>query len=172
MQTVAGALLSVFAFLVVGVYTAYQFDIFQKKSGAEITFSVEENFFTGADGFYANDGFALAVGFVDSDDNPMDPEKGELAFYRNAWFLNADGGFEETYEKIPSHICTDADLGLDGGETSQFFPITGSVKELVDGYRASWQCIDKEATEIKGSFDSEIGLMIYVRMHRKCKGEV
>ena len=126
------------AMVVVVIYTAYQFDIFQKKSGAEITFSVEENFFTGEDGFDANDGFALAVGFVDSDDNPMNPEKGELAFYRNEWGFNANGKFEETYEKIPSHICTDADFGLDGGETSLFFPITGTVKELVDGYRKNW----------------------------------
>jgi len=118
LQTVSGALLSVLAMIVVVIYTAYQFDIFQKKSGAEITFSVEENFFTGADGFDSSNGFALAVGFVSSEDNPMDPEKGELAFYRNEWSLTEDGAYVETYEKIPSHICTDADFGYDGGETS------------------------------------------------------
>ena len=80
----------------------------------------------------------MAVGFTDADDNPMDPERGELAFYRNEWGLNEDGGFVETYEKIPSHICTDADFGLDGVKTSHFFPITGSVKDLVDGYRNNW----------------------------------
>ena len=120
------------AIVVVVIYTAYQFDIFLKKSGAEITFMVEESFFTGADEFDTDNNFALAVGFHDVDENPIDPEKAELAFYRNDWSFNEDGEYIEIYEKIPSRVCTDADLGLDGGETSHFFPITGHVKELVD----------------------------------------
>ena len=77
----------------------------------------------------------MAVGFHDVDENPIDPQKGELAFYRNEWSFDEAGEYVETYEKIPSRICTDADFGLDGGDTSQFFPITGYVKEIVDDNR-------------------------------------
>ena len=59
-----------------------------------MTLSVEENFYTEQDVFDSSNGFALAVGFADHYDNPIDPERGELAFYRHDWWLNEDGGFQ------------------------------------------------------------------------------
>ena len=52
-------------------------------------------------------GFALAVAFVDADENMLDPDQGELAFYRNEWKFDEEGNYIETYEKIQSRPCTD-----------------------------------------------------------------
>lgn len=51
----------------------------------------------------------------------MDERYGELAFYRNKWGFDDDGKFVESYDKIPSHPCTDQEFGLDNGDNPSFF---------------------------------------------------
>ena len=48
---------------------------------------------------------------MDADENMLDLEQGELAFYRNEWGFDENGSFYDTYDKIESRRCTDQDLG-------------------------------------------------------------
>ncbi len=63
--------------------------------------------------FSSNEGLAIAAAFMDADEEPIDPEKGELKFFENSWGIEDDGSYFENFEEIPSHICTDQDLGFD-----------------------------------------------------------
>ena len=49
---------------------------------------------------------------MDADEEPIDLEKGDIKFYRNSWGNDADGAYYEDFTEIPSHICTDEDLGF------------------------------------------------------------
>ncbi len=44
---------------------------------------MREDYFSETDVFNSTKGFAIAVAFMDADENKLDPEQGELAFYRN-----------------------------------------------------------------------------------------
>ena len=72
---------------------------------------MREDYFSETDVFDSSKGFAIAAAFVDANENKLDPEQGELAFYRNEWGFDENGSYVETYEKIPSRTCTDQDLG-------------------------------------------------------------
>ncbi len=171
LQTVPGALCSIISLLIVGIYGFLKYDTFQRKAGSQIIVSTRESYYSDTEVFDSTKGLALAVGFVDADENLLDPDQGELAFYRNEWGFDEEGSFTDSYEKIPSRRCTDEDLGLDGGENSQFYPMSKSVKDQIRYYRDSYLCIDSDMTKISGSYDAEEGRMIYIRLSYKCKVE-
>ena len=107
--------------------------------------SVEENFFAGDEIFGRDQHLAIAVGFFDAEYKDMDEEKGELVFYVNEWGYNDKGKFFNSYEKIPSHICTDAELGLTSDPSaSSFFKMSESVHKVVRRRQKSLHCIDSD----------------------------
>ena len=110
--------MSIISFSLVLVYAVFKFDTFLAKKDSEITASVRDNYFSDKDVFSSKEGFAIAVAFMDADDEPIDLEKGDIKFYKNSWGNDADGAYYEDFSEIPSHICTDEDLGLDDSGNS------------------------------------------------------
>ena len=170
-RTIPGAIFSILSLFIVGIYAVFKYDTFQRKNESEITLSTKESFFSDEEIFDSKKGLAIAVAFMDHDENMLDPEQGELAFYRNEWDFNEKGSFVETYEQIPSRPCTDQDLGWDGGDNSQFYPMSKSIKDQVGFYRDHYLCIDSDMTKVSGNYDSKNGRMIYIRLSYKCKIE-
>jgi hypothetical protein len=99
--------MSLISLLVVGVYALFKYDTFRMQKGSEIIQTVMESYYPPDEVFDASKDFALAVSFIDHYGNMLDPAKGEIAFYRNEWDFDEDGNYIETWEKIPSHVCTD-----------------------------------------------------------------
>lgn len=78
-----------------------------------MTLSVEENFFTEDDIFGPDLGFMIAAGALESDwYTQINPTKGELIFYQIKWGYDDADVYYEQRDIIPSHRCTDEELGL------------------------------------------------------------
>ena len=57
--------------------------------------------------------FAFAFTAYDSEtENILDPSYGRITFNRYAWGIREDNEFFVTIEEIPSHTCTEKELGL------------------------------------------------------------
>ena len=151
-----------------------RYERFNQRIDPQIYMSQNENFFKDTDAFSPDQGFAIAVAYMNTKDvsEVLDPKKGELAFYLNEWGYDERGEFVETYEKVPHRKCTDQDLGLDGGKNAQFFPMSAKIKEQVEEIKHLYQCIDSDVISIMGSYDSSSeGRMIYIRLTYKCEVE-
>ena len=153
-RTVPGAIFSILSLFIIGIYAMRQYVTFQKRDGSQITFSSRESLYSQTAIFDSQkNGFAIAAAFADYDGNMLDPEQGELAFYSNEWGFDEKGSYFESYNKIPSRPCTDQDLGWDGGNNSQFYPMSETVKKTVGFYRDHYLCIDSDMTEVSGNYD-------------------
>lgn len=114
--------------IIVGIYAVYQVNIFLERNGAEITMSIESDHFTDDDEFGYEQGLAIAVGFSDSNDSKeVDPRFGKLIFYASEWYYDENDAYIETYTEIPSHQCTNKELGLEG-DNPRFMPISDAIK--------------------------------------------
>ena len=83
--------------------------------------AVKEKHFQDTDSFTAEQGFNIAVAFVDYSDQNMpilDPSYGKLEFFRHQWSENEF--FSLT--PIPSHSCTAEELGLESDNAKYMKP--------------------------------------------------
>ena len=73
-------------------------------------------------------GLKIAVAFVGLEYNPepiLDKSFGRIVFTKWTWGISADGTYYETFDEIPSHVCTKHELGLEDStetEENMFFP--------------------------------------------------
>ena len=155
--TIAGAILSIMTLIIVSNYALYQIKNFVEMSDAQLILSQEENFYRETDVFSASQGLAIAIAFIDANGDPIDERYGELAFYRNTWGFDDNGKYVESYNKIPSHTCTDQEFGLDNGDNPSFFSMSDLQSQEIKSYRAYYQCIDKQDSELNGNFNSDHG---------------
>ena len=83
--------------------------------------AVKEKHFLDTDEFTADQGFNIAVGFVDYFNLTMpllDPSYGKLELIRHQWSANEF----LTMTLLPSHICSAEELGLEGNNAKYMKP--------------------------------------------------
>ena len=84
--------------------------------------------------FKTKNGFSIATMFTAYDDNPnpiLDPTYGELLIRYTRWGENPDGTYYDEFVDLPTHPCSNEDLGLneDGNrENSKFYDIRPDIK--------------------------------------------
>ena len=111
-------------------YTMDRIEAYKSTSEAQISQTwVKENFFSQTEVLKADMGLAIAAIFKDSENKPLDPNLGELAFYRKSWNVLATGEVIEFFRSIKSHICTDTDFGFDGDDDPQFKSMDSALKD-------------------------------------------
>ena len=77
--------------------------------------SVEKGFFNPDNEFTSEQGFKIAAGVTGIDgerESIIDPRIAELKFEYLGWSITPDGQATVTNEIIPSHPCTDEELGI------------------------------------------------------------
>ena len=73
------------------------------------------------------------TGFNNRTGYEIDKSIGELVFTAYEWGNDFDGNFFVTRERIPSHVCSREELGLDG-DSSYFFPTTKNYIKQLETY--------------------------------------
>ena len=60
--------------------------------------------------------------------------------------------------RIPSHVCTDEELGLEGDPNKAvFMPVKPTSQSEAEFYRKKMQCVDTTLYTIHGDFNSYKG---------------
>ena len=114
LQSSMGTLLSLFMFVIVGMFAAQKAEIWLMKTRMDIAQATADSYFDDEDRFTHEDGinFAMAFTAYDSVEEPiLDPTYGKIVFNAFGW------GHTERYlakrVKIKSHPCSREELGLD-----------------------------------------------------------
>ena len=96
--------------------------------------------------------------FTAYDNNPepvLTPDYGELIFKYTMWGEYDNGTFFEKFEDLPTHYCTDKELGLaKDGKDARFLPIRPSLKVQLEFYKPKMQCTDATSMMISGDYSS------------------
>ena len=93
--------------------------------------SVEKGFFNPDNEFTGKQGLkiAAAVTGIDSEiESIIDPRIAELKFEYLGWNLTPDGKVTVSNEIIPSHPCSDEELGIGTESTMGFYPTAENSK--------------------------------------------
>ena len=117
-----GTVISLALVIILTGYGIYKCNLVFTRQGFQMTSTSKEGFYTSADKFKRDNGFAFAITLW----KDLDPSIGNLVISSDEW------GYEENGEKfyrntdLKTHICTDQELGLSeskDGRPSTFFPI-------------------------------------------------
>ena len=83
-----------------------------------------------------------------------DERYGELVFEFSAW--DTSEVFSQNKEEIPTHYCTDEELGLTLGPKTLVYPIKESMQEEVETFKKKFKCADNPQRDLElwGDFDS------------------
>ena len=98
-------------------YTIVKADVLIYEKDVDIMSVVKKDFFEPEEPFVYSQGLAFAVALTAYDEvkEPiLDPSIGEVIF--EAYEFGQDNMIGETYTKLPTHYCTDEELGIDSLE--------------------------------------------------------
>ena len=133
--------------------------------------SIQREFYDEEYVFDASQGLNFAIGFTAYDEETediLDPSYGKVMFMKFEWGKRENDELYVEQKEIPSHVCTEEELGIKG-DNSLFFPITESQMFLVKRYRKKLRCIDQEDMRVYGDFDSAYATLMIMRLVR-CDG--
>ena len=108
-RTIPGTCFSICTFMLLLAYASVGLNNMLQKSDYKILSQAQEEFYTTADTFSANDGFSIAAAVIsptatgDHITTITDPEIGTLKFYLKSWKLNVRGVF---FDEIKTHSCS------------------------------------------------------------------
>ena len=105
------------------------------------------------------------------DNNPdpiLTPEYGELVIQYNRWGQDEDGEFYDDEVILPTHYCTDEELGLTNSTDVEprFLPIRPRLKPMLDFYKKKLLCTDDADMMVSGDYDSNTAQMLLISFNR------
>ena len=120
-----GVFFSGFLAIAMILYIILKFNVLVNKTEIDILatkldYYYDENFV-----FDHSNGLAVAAAFTgwnNISEYELDKSIGEIIFINYEWGYDEDGNFFLNRDRIPSHVCTKEELGLEGDSPS-FFPI-------------------------------------------------
>lgn len=134
-----------FSFIIMSLlvlYSAQKIEIFINRKDVNIVYSVRDSYYTDTDTFSGTEGFNIAVAFTGFDsvkENILKREYAQIKFNYDVVIVTEQGLDYEVIE-MPSHPCTDEELGLQGAN-SEFMPIQQQNLEYVQLYRRKFLCV-------------------------------
>ena len=172
MPSFAGALLTFATLLLMITYSVYKVDNMLQRKGYKMMTTVKENFFDEHDVFTADAGFGLALTFINENaiGEPLDPAYGTLKFFVSQWGIDENEEYYNKREELPSHKCSEEELGFVEGDATQFYPVVKTALASVKELQEQFTCISREESYIYGSFDLDEGRMLELTL-RRCEGE-
>ena len=157
MTTSVGSIFSIILFIIVGLYAFQKTNIMIGKTDDYVMTSTQDSFFDLEYRFGFEQGFNIAVAFTDFNgktENILTPDIGRIVYRQYTWGSDADNQFL-TQDYLPTHVCTNEELGIDRENENSFFPFKDINDHLITkAHREQFVCIDKEQLYIKGNFDS------------------
>ena len=115
MPTCTGSIFTLIVLCIMISYAIQKTNVFIQKRQVDIAESVDSFFYSEDDLFTAKQGLQIAVAFASLDNykEELDPAYGEIAFYRSEWTAT-----DITYEGLPSHKCSQEEIGLVDTDTN------------------------------------------------------
>ena len=107
------------------LYTMLKVNVLVYKTEIDILATKLDYYYDESFVFDYSMGFNVAVAFTDWDNTKeyvIDKSIGEVVFEEFAWGEDEDGNYWSHRLRIPSHVCTKEELGLEG-DSSNFFPL-------------------------------------------------
>lgn len=122
--------------------------------------------------------FFLAAALTQYDSNRTvteSKEYGEIEFTHYGWG-NEDLGYAYGATHIPTHFCSEEELGLTTSDSSVIFPIFKRSLAEVKTYQDKFKCIDQEELFIWGDYNSAMAMQLRVSFlmcqgHDYCKSK-
>lgn len=167
-------------FILIGMYSVQKFEILMNRRDVDLLAETTFNALTEADQFDYSNGFKIAAAFINYDNETAlfdDPTVGELAFYHYGWSRNPDGSSFAGRNKLKSHKCSRAELGLELKEDETLmFPIQANFKKDFEVYHSQFLCVDREDLHIFGDYNTQSAKLFniqFIKCHDRpdCKKE-
>ena len=110
----------------------------------------------------------------------LDPSYDTLVFNSFEWGIKPDGKVFTERKRLPSHVCTKDELGIEVGEETvssdlgsddkvRFFKAHPQAESYPKLYRKKFICLDKENLEVFGDYSSTNARQLNVQLI-KCAG--
>ena len=177
--TYAGSISTLLYMVLFISYAALKCEVLYSRNDTDIMTTVLEEHYDASYEFDAEQGLNIAVAFTgwsdsEKSDGPIEESYGKLEFMALEWGIDADGKAWKRRTVVPSHECTDEELGLQGSSpssASNFFRITKSSLKTVTTFKHKMRCIKQKEMRIRGSYDSEEGRLINVQLQKCVVGD-
>ena len=126
------------------------------KSAMKVQTSTEREAFDANKEFKSSDGFQIAAALTQIDGSGSalpDPGIVSLDFSYLIYEQDSTGEFKVSSETIPSHQCTDAELGIGQKSTVGFYPTEKNSKKPLEFHKQKFYCPDTTDLSIRGALD-------------------
>ena len=126
LPTYTGLCFSVFLAIAMILYIMLKLNVLIYKTEIDILATKLDYYYDESFVFDHSNGLAVAVAFTGWNNNreyELDKSIGEFIFINYEWGYDEDGTFFLKRDRIPSHVCTKEELGLEG-DSASFFPVS------------------------------------------------
>ena len=110
------------------------------------------------DTFNSTRGFSVAAAltdYVDADNPQIDPRIGELVFTHYKWGEDSDGKKFSGRYLLPSHRCSEEELGREGPEKANIFPVAETFQRDFEQFSNNFICPDQQDIDIFGDYNTQ-----------------
>ena len=136
LTTYTGFCFTVFLTLAMVVYTLLKINVLIYKTEIDILATKLDYYYDDSFVFDQSMGLYVAVafsGYNNKREYELDKSIGEIVYISYEWGYDEDGNTFLKRERIPSHVCTKEELGLEG-DSSNFYPLMDGYKSLRETY--------------------------------------
>lgn len=120
LPSAAGVVFSILLFIVVLGYTAQKCEILINKRDVDIMSVTKKDYYSQHEQFSFSQGLDFAVAFTGYDDETeylLDPSIAELIYESYEFGLDEGGNAYERTTRLPTHACSDEELGIKVSKT-------------------------------------------------------
>ena len=125
LNTSVGCHITIIAYIVILMYTLVKFNVWIEKKDISIMATKLTDALPDGYTFSYEQGLNIAIAFTGFDNNIepiLDKSYGHLVFKEYAFGKDEEGKYYTRSTEIPSHTCTDEELGYSGNNAA-FYPI-------------------------------------------------
>ena len=166
-----GAVLTLLLLTCVFLFTYAKFMSIIQNHEIDIVAALIEDNFTFEDKFTNKDGFWVAFGITNYDNNAEiveDPTYGELIIEHYGWGYD-DSAIRTSSSSLDFHYCSDEELGLNRTENSLAFEMPEHRLNELQTYKKKLKCFDPSQMEIWGDYNSAKAQQLAIRF-KMCEG--
>ena len=123
-QTITGALCSLFIVALVLLYSYLKLDILLHRKDVDVLSTTKDFEISESENFTYDNGFNIAVGFIAYDNESgqeLDRSYGEIVFNSYGWGAYPNGTRYSERKEIPHRGCTKGELGFEEGPSQKSF---------------------------------------------------
>ena len=128
-----GSILSLMILSLTVLYSYQKIEVLIEKKDVDVLSATKDLVFSDQDKFTYQNGFNIAAAFSEFNNNKeweLDPSYGTLVFNSYEWGIGPDGDVFTERKRLPSHVCTNDELGFERGEETRLGDLDGDGPAL------------------------------------------